>query len=195
MINEREARVMKTIGLLGAQGRIGTTTQALQITGFLMSMGYDTAYMEMGNQNYVDELKNVYKNLEEKDKALICGEILVYKSEHILEVNRKNFDYMVKDYGHYEGQNLLLPSFFEQDIKIIVGGVKANEMDCLENILKHSWRKDVKFLFNFVAPEEQQDIKGQMLEYQVDSYFSTYAPNPFEYNQVMKEVYSCLLAD
>jgi hypothetical protein len=186
---------MKTIGLLGAQRRIGTTTQALQITGFLKSMGYDAAYMEMGNQNYVDELKNLYKNLEEKEKALICNEILVYKSEHILEVNRKNFDYMVKDYGHYEDQNLLLPSFFEQDIKIIVGGVKANEMDYLESVLKQPWRKNVKFLFSFVAPEEQQDIKGQMLGYEVDSYFSTYAPNPFEYNQAMKEVYSCLLAD
>ena len=186
---------MKTIGLLGAQERIGTTTQALQITGFLLSMGYDAAYMEMGNQNYVDELTSVYKNLKEKDKALVCSDILVYKSEHVLEVNNKNFDYMVKDYGHYEDQNLLLPSFFEQDIKIIVGGVKANEINFLESLLLNPWRKKVKFLFSFVAPEEQQDIKAQMLDYQVDSYFSTYAPNPFEYNQAMEEVYSCLLAD
>lgn len=52
---------MKTIGVLGAQGRIGTTTQALQITGCLKEFGYDAAYMEMGNQKYVDELNNVYK--------------------------------------------------------------------------------------------------------------------------------------
>jgi hypothetical protein len=186
---------MKTIGLLGAQARIGTTTQALQITGFLMSMGYDAAYMEMGKQNYVDELDNVYKNLEEREKALVCNEILVYRSEHILEVNRKKFDYLVKDYGHYEGQNFLLPSFFEQDIKIIVGGVKANEMEHLERVLENPWRKDVKFLFSFVASEEQQDIKGQMLDYQVDSYFAAFAPNPFEYNQAMEEVYSRLFAE
>lgn len=37
---------MKTIGVLGAQGRIGTTTQALQITGCLKEFGYDAAYME-----------------------------------------------------------------------------------------------------------------------------------------------------
>ena len=190
---------MKTIGVLGAQGRIGTTTQALQITGCLKEFGYDAAYMEMGNQKYVDELNNVYKNLEQREGALVCNDILVYKSDHILEVNRKEFDYVVKDYGHFEGKSPLLTSFLEQDIKIIVGGVKANEVDYLEAVLEHSinhsWCKDVKFLFSFVAPEEQQNIKNQMLQYQVDTYFATYAPNPFEFNQSMEDIYSCLLAE
>ena len=47
---------MKTVGIVGCQPRIGTTTQALQLTLCLMHMGYNVAYVEMGERDYIEKL-------------------------------------------------------------------------------------------------------------------------------------------
>ena len=41
------------INVAGCMDRIGTTTQAVQLTRFIKSMDYDVAYMEMNDKNYI----------------------------------------------------------------------------------------------------------------------------------------------
>lgn len=54
---------MKTVGIVGCQPRIGTTTQALQLTLCLMHMGYNVAYVEMGERDYIEKLDALYQGI------------------------------------------------------------------------------------------------------------------------------------
>ncbi len=55
---------MKTVGIVGCQPRIGTTTQALQLTLCLMHMGYNAAYVEMGERDYIENWMHYIKVLQ-----------------------------------------------------------------------------------------------------------------------------------
>lgn len=184
---------MKTIGVAGSQLRIGTTTQALQMVLCFMELGHDAAYIEMGKQGYLEDLKSLYKDVSEDPKthAIICNNIQMYSSKNIVEAYKQSYDYIVKDYGSIKDPSFEKISFLEQDIKIVICGTKANEIYHVEEILEQKCYEDVRYLFNFVPQEDQQDIKALMGEKGENTYFSIYAPNPFAY--VENECYSYLL--
>ena len=64
---------MKTVGIVGCQPRIGTTTQALQLTLCLMHMGYNVAYVEMGERDYIEKLDALYQGITIDKKYSLQG--------------------------------------------------------------------------------------------------------------------------
>ena len=70
---------MKTVGIVGCQPRIGTTTQALQLTLCLMHMGYNVAYVEMGERDYIEKLDALYQGITiDKNEIIYCQSIPLY---------------------------------------------------------------------------------------------------------------------
>ena len=186
---------MKTIGIAGTQERIGTTTQALQMVLCLQELEYDSTYVEMGKRHYIEQLSDVYKEFK-KDKKLQCWtyqQLQMYTSDQILTVNKMNYDYVIKDYGNINSPDFEKISFLEQDIKIIVAGVKVNEIVHTENILLEESYQDVRYILSFVASDEQKDVRASMGDKSQDTYFSTYIPNPFVY--VSSDIYAYLLGE
>jgi hypothetical protein len=185
---------MKTIGIAGSQSRIGTTTQALQMILCLHKLEYGAAYIEMGSQGYLTDLKDLFPDeVQEKAKtgSIIFQDIELYRSGDIVTANKQGYDYIVKDYGAVTDPEFQKLSFLEQDIKIIVGGIKANEVVFAENILKEKCYAGVKYIFSFVPPHERQNVKRSMRKHNVSTYFASYAPDPFVYQE--NEVYEYLL--
>lgn len=173
---------MKTIGIVGSQSRIGTTTQALQILLCLHDLEYNAAYIQMGNKGYIEILSELYEDIQGmKDGKIYCNNIPMYAGSQIIEANRQGYDFIIKDYGNVFDSDFQKISFLEQDIKIVVVGSKANEIELTEKIMKDSCYTDVYYIFNFVAKEEQQDIKEMMGDRKQYTYFSVYTPNPFVY--------------
>lgn len=184
---------MKTIAIAGSQSRIGTTTQALQMVLCLQNLEYETAYIEMGNQGYLSGIRNLYEDIIENKKtgSLIFRDIELFSDKNIIEANKRGCDYIIKDYGSINSPQFEKISYLEQDIKIIVGGVKANEIENVEKVLAEKCYEDVKYIFSFVSQEEQQDIRMLMGEHKENTYFAVYTPDPFSFSHA--DIYEYLL--
>lgn len=193
--------VTRTIAIAGTQPHIGTTTQAIQLIQYLQLMGNKVCYVEMNTNNYIQNLQNTYEDIERIEDGHIKFEhVELYDAKHIKGLMKKEYDYIVKDYGdHQSGFNE--PSYIEQDIKIFVGGVKPNEVFFTYEILKQPEFDDVSFIISFVDAAAQEDV-GAMFDYTVGHrkynrssrvYFANYAPEPFEYTGISNKTYSDLL--
>ena len=95
-----------TVGIAGSQERIGTTTQALQMILNLKALEYDAAYIEMGQQSYLEKLKELEKeDIVKKENCISFMEVDLYSSNQIIYANRQGYDYLIKDYGNIYDPN------------------------------------------------------------------------------------------
>lgn len=187
---------MKSIGIAGCQSRIGTTTQALQMILCLHKFDYTAAYIEMGNQGYLNEIQDVFPDeveVSKKNGSLIFQNVELYPSDLVVTANKQGYDYVVKDYGAVTDPDFQKLSFYDQDIKIIVAGIKANEVVAAENVLADKYYEGVTYIFSFVPPHEYQNVKMSMRKHKVKTYFAPYAPDPFIYKE--NEIYQYILGE
>jgi hypothetical protein len=102
----------------------------------LKALEYDAAYIEMGQQSYLEKLRELEKeDIVKKENCISFMEVDLYSSNQIIYANRQGYDYLIKDYGNIYDPNFEQISFLEQDLKIIVGGIKANEIEFVEKIM------------------------------------------------------------
>lgn len=187
---------MKSIGIAGSQNRIGTTTQALQMILCLHKLDYAAAYIEMGNQDYLNEIQDVFPDevkISKKNGSLIFQDVEMYDSGQIVTANKQGYDYIVKDYGAVTDPEFQKLSFLDQDIKIIVAGIKANEVVAAEEVLADPCYEGVTYIFSFVPSHEFQNVKMNMRKHKVKTYFAPYAPDPFIYKE--NEIYQYILGE
>lgn len=185
---------MKSIGIAGSQSRIGTTTQVLQMIMCLQKLDYAAAYIEMGNQGYLNDIQDVFPDeveVSKKNGSLIFQNIELYNSGQIITANKQGYDYIVKDYGAVTDSDFQKFSFLDQDIKIIVGGIKANEIVATEDVLADPYYEGVTYIFSFVPSHEFQNVKMSMRKHKVKTYFAPFAPDPFIYKD--NEIYEYIL--
>ena len=84
-------------------------------------------------------------------------------------------------------------SFLEQEIKLLVCGIKANEILDTELAIERFGEKCDGFLFNFVSSEDRKWIKRMMGEKAKKTYFTDFAPDPFTYTLSCAAVYQSFL--
>ena len=65
---ESNKSAIRSVALVGACERIGTTTQAIQIVKYLQLMGYKTCYIEMNNTEYIKLLREYYDGVKVDDE-------------------------------------------------------------------------------------------------------------------------------
>lgn len=159
----------------------------------LRNLDYDAAYIEMGDRGYLTGIKNLYEEVTENvtSGSLIFRGVEMYASKNIIEANKRGYDYIVKDYGDVNDPKFEKISYLEQDIKIIVGGIKANEIGYVEKVLSEQCFEGAKYIFTFVLPEDQQDIKMLMGGHKENTYFAVYTPDPFTFGD--SDLYEYLL--
>lgn len=124
-----------TVGIAGSQERIGTTTQALQMILNLKALEYDAAYIEMGQQSYLEKLRELEKeDIVKKENCISFMEVDLYSSNQIIYANRQGYDYLIKDYGNIYDPNFEQISFLEQDLKIIVEALRPMKSNLLRRL-------------------------------------------------------------
>lgn len=194
--------IKKTIGIAGAQAHIGTTTQALQLLQYLQLMGNKVCYVEMNEHGYIKNLLNLFENVMEKEQGhIVIDHVELYESQHIKGLARKEYDYVIKDYGNLADKNFNTASYTEQGQKIFVAGIKANEIFQTQAVLKDSRFDDVSFILSFVdnSLDLRNEIKGMFdcteRRYSKSEkvFFADYAADPFEYTGISNKHYSDLL--
>lgn len=153
-----------TIGIVGSQERIGTTTQALHIVKYLTSKGYKACYIHINNTNYINELKEWWDadDIDEYFGRLTYeGVDHYYKIEQLSEIKKRGYDFYVYDYGSISG-HFNRESFLERDIKIYVLGWKPTEMASTYKLLQSKIYIDGKYILSFGDDLPEEDIEGIM---------------------------------
>jgi len=182
---------LRTVGVIGCQPRIGTTTQALQIVLCLQGLGYRAAYVEMGEHDYLKNLVEIYEDVTiDKYNVIRCRSIPMYTGKQIILANQHRYDYLVKDYGYIDSPDYTI-AYFEQDIRVVVGGTKANEIEYMERVIEDPGYLNVSYIFSFVAQSEQKDVKELMGDKKENTYFAMYTPDPFTYTE--NDIYEYVL--
>ena len=172
---------------------MGTTTQALQMILNLKALEYEAAYVEMGQQ-YLKKLQELEKeDIVKKEHCISFMDVDLYSSSQIVYANRQGYDYIIKDYGNIRDPDFEQISFLEQDLKIIVGGIKANEIEYVEKIMLEKCYEDVKYIFSFIPDHEKQNVKRAMGPYKLDTYFALYTPDPLSMIGASELIYNVSL--
>lgn len=183
---------ISTVAVCGVQPRIGTTTQALQIVGYLQMMGYSAAYIELSRHGYIENMRKLYRDISISGSCVSYGQLDMYRS--VVDVrSEEDYDFLIKDYGAMDEADFNKVSFLEQDIQIICGGVKPNEIFKVNDILKLSEYYPVRFIFSFV-PHDQKDGIIQLMTNRADkTFFANYNADPFVYDSTMNKSYRQIL--
>lgn len=183
----------KNIGIAGANPRMGTTTQALQIIKYLLLQGYKACYVEMNGHRWVEKLKEWYDVTTDESLGMVtyCSIDLFYDLSKLQNVLKQGYDFYVFDYGVYNEADFNKISFLERDFQIFVCGSNPDEMPHAYNVIKNSFYNDVYYIFNLVSESDQQDLLELMEEKKKVTFFSPYTPDPFTYNNAL--IYSSMI--
>lgn len=178
---EKEIPNCKLIGVAGAEHRIGTTTQAIQITKFLIFRGYKACYIQMNNSSYIDSMKEWLKEAEDDHIGKItCNNIdMYYNLDCLSDVLKSGYDFYVYDYATYTDIDFNKTSFLEKDIRIFVCGASPTEMNCTLSLIGNSFYNDVTYIFNLVPEADQEEILDMMMDKSDKTFFTEYTPDPF----------------
>jgi hypothetical protein len=183
--------IAKTIALAGSLSRIGTTTQCIQIVKYLQLMGYTVCYLEFNKSNYIETLKEIYEDYKEIDGKVVFEGIDLFTKDNAHKINELGYDYCIKDYGSACSESFESLSFVEQNKRILLLGIKPDEVKYAEDILEKYHETD--YIFSFVGVKDREDILEQMLEKRKCTYFSEYTPDPYVYLSLSNSIYRQLL--
>lgn len=186
-----------TVGVAGSCHRIGTTTQAMQITRYLNSMGYKACYIEMNENRYDnkrilldprDEISFVEKTrylfdieIDEPDRGYIRNQGLdmYYKQDMLPDLLELNYDYLIYDYGVYSDKGFNKTAFLKDDYQFFCVGANAAEADKAFEIAENLSYRNAGLIFSFTAEADREDICDQLNEAASRCYFTDYTPNPY----------------
>ncbi|QUH31134.1 hypothetical protein [Vallitalea guaymasensis] len=115
-----------TIGVVGTQNRVGTTTIAMQFASYLKSIGGIVSYIETNDSGHLKLIAEYYKMQQNGDGYFYNG--IAYES--INSINETVFDFMIYDLGVLNSKTA--KGLINCDIRIVCGGKKPHELPYFE---------------------------------------------------------------
>lgn len=183
---DNDVFVTKTVGVIGVIPRIGTTTQSVQITRLLSELGYRACYVQCNNSKFLDDMQEYFNGVEidSDTECLYYDNLEFYKSKN--QVFGLNYEYHVFDYGSVEN---VPADFFDKDIRVVVCGGTAEEVEHLTELVPHLYDDyKIKYIFSFVADYEKDDILDMMATKKSETFFAPYSPDCFTLNDESKNI-------
>ena len=185
----------QSIAVAGCLGRIGTTTQAIQIVKYLNLMGYRACYIEVNRNGYVDRMPESYRDIKEdrRTKRIICEQVDMFRRQHIAEISKLGYEFLVKDYGAVSDSSFEKISYLEQDFRIMCGGIKPNEINYVYSLLLNDSYAATGYIFSFV-PNANRAATVEFMEEKGDcTFFADYVPDAYTYSATANNIYRTLL--
>ena len=193
IIKKENRKQTITIGVVGTQAHIGTTTQALLITKFLSELpNISSCYIETKNTSGIKSISDYYQEttVDEKIHRILYEGLEIYTSEgNTAEIIGFGYDFLIYDMGNFQNfDEKDKESFIQKDIKIVVSGNKAWETVNLKKVKDELSKNDLVFIFSFTPEDEKNIIKDMLKKISEKIYFSDYIPYPFQVkNKLMYE--------
>lgn len=190
VLEEKETKQIfnfKNIGIAGASGRMGTTTQAIQIVKYLLFNGYKACYIQMNNHKYVEQLNDWFETDTTKEDEAI-GKVtyksvdMFYDLSKLQSILKLGYDYYVYDYGVFSDPDFNKISFLERDHQIFCCGSKPNELTEAYTVIENAFYNDVAYIYTFVPKGDREAVLGLMEHKKDKTFFAEYNPDPFLYS-------------
>lgn len=185
----KKLKQLLTVAIAGTQEHIGATTQALLLCKFFNDRGLKASYI---SANSSEDIKELQDNL---GKTLTNG-MFQYKDIDIYDKNEKitamayGYDVYIYDYGILNKSNLEM--FINNDKRIIVGGSKLWEIrNIFLTFTELKDLEDVYYIISHCPAEDKNTVTSNMGKFKKKTYFSEYAPNPFEIknSEIFQEIF------
>lgn len=199
--NIKRAKQTITIGIAGTERHIGATTVAINIVKYLSELTNVTAcYIENNKHNSIyslvedESLQTIYNDILRK--ITYKGIDLYERPENLADILKFEYEFYVFDFGNIDEMSKEeISSFLTRDLKIIVSGNKAWEINKLiETFMIIGEDINTYLMFNFVKNEDREKFKESLGKFWKDkSMFSEYVPEPFNvgnkgfYEKVLKD--------
>ena len=122
IIQKQSIKQKLTVGVCGALHRIGTTTQALNITKFLNMNGYTACYIEDNGHGHMESMTEFYDIKRNKNGSISYQDIDIFMEHDIQKILKGSYDFLIYDLGMFEENDI--KQFLLKDIKIICVGSK-----------------------------------------------------------------------
>lgn len=199
--NIKRAKQTITIGIAGTERHIGATTVAINIVKYLSELTNITAcYIENNNHNSIYSLvedESIQSNYNEYLKKITYQGIDLYqRPENLADILKFEYEFYVFDFGNFEEMTKEeISSFLTRDLKIIVSGNKAWEINKLiETFMIIGEDSNSYLMFNFVRSEDREKFKESLGKFWKErATFSEIVPEPFVVGN--KSFYEKILKD
>ena len=167
--------------------------QAIQLVKYFQYAGIKACYIGANGSDHIQSIPTLY-DVEEQDTKL--GKIrfentdFFYDLSQISDVLSLDYAVYIYDFGVLSERNIY--PYLEKDLKILVCGTLAWEMDSTNKAIEILDDKDIQYIFNFTCTSIRNDLRKFMLEKSKDSYFSELIPNMFSFCTANKPVYEAI---
>ena len=196
IIIKKEYKKLKqnvTIGIIGSERHIGTTSLGLALTCFLNDLKMNACYIQSNNKEDIETLENLF-DIQSQEGFISYRGTDMYKKDKTISAMEYGYDFYIYDYGNIEDVKDI-DAFLIKDVKIVVSGTKSWEQDNLMNVFeKLGTLNDVFYVFNFTPEFQKKQITENMGELGMKTFFSNYMPDPFEFAN-NEEIYNLILKD
>ena len=116
---------------------------------------------------------------------------MYYQVDKLKEIQDKDYEYIVYDYGVYSEHDFNKVSFLEKDIQIFVVGSKVDEFEKTYEVIKSNFYNNVFYIFNFTSEIEKKDIIELMDDKAEQTFFAEEAKDPFTFGN--SEIYEKII--
>ena len=118
-----------------------------------------------------------------KDGTIIAKARPLIGGDKLQETLKRDYDFVVFDYGVYSENGFNKISFLEKDIQIFVCGSKpGEEFNSTYDVIKNNFYNNVSYIFSFVAKTEQKELLELMEEKAETTFFAEEARDPFAFS-------------
>ncbi len=180
-----------TIGVAGVMGRIGCTTQAIQLALYLFYQGKNAAYVEMNQTGFLKYLEETYEDVQKDANGNLIYERMTFvKKENLQSVLGSDYEYLVFDYGSVTQQDFQKLSYMERNIQVMVAGSKPEELLRTTEVLCDPDCSRCRFIFSFVPRGDTGAVLDLMTDRKKDTYFAGYIPDLFQSRKEMDVIYA-----
>lgn len=179
-----------SIGIIGVNRGIGTTTWAFNVANFLNSITNITAALIEANDHHdIEDVGKILEyegcgieNLPNAKEVRIKGIDCFYDLSKMGDITAKDYNFYIYDYGSIdENDEVTFSTFLNKDVKFIISGSKPWEQKYLFKIfekLGNTNKENFYFIYNFTKESERNSIKKQMEDLNV--FFNEYQPDFLE---------------
>ena len=177
-LDENEmVREVHFIAFAGSQSHIGTTTQALQLTGYLIDCGKKACYVELNDHGFPDDLRRADNYVTKTNDCITYAGIPMYSSLTMQDMMKKDYQYFILDMGPLTTDVFESNIFFDNRVKrVIVAGIKPDEWVYTKHIKENQQLADVEYIISFADETSMERVIGT---FERPPLFSGYHPDMF----------------
>lgn len=170
------------IAFTGTQGRIGTTTQAVQYTGWLVSMGCRACYVEQNGAGYPEQILCMYQSARKMEGHTVYQGIPMYSALSLQEMSKMPYDYFVLDMGAMDASGFDTRLFLSEQVRrVIVAGAKPQELPHTFRALESAQYADAYYIFSFVPDGDVEEVRRMTADRKERVGITGYMPDPFDF--------------